>query len=53
MLLPVGIMGELELQLQFQLSHDTNRQQHTCVIPEAVNTVYMLLMMSENVARNM
>jgi hypothetical protein len=37
MLLPVGIMGELERQ--FQLSHDTNRQQQTCVIPEAVNTV--------------
>jgi hypothetical protein len=32
-LLPVGIMEELEL------SHDTNRQQRTCVIPEAVNTV--------------
>jgi len=37
MLLPVGIMGELELT--FQLSHDTSRQKHTCVIPEAVNTV--------------
>ena len=35
MLLPVGIMGELEIQP----SHDTNRQQHTYVIPEAVNTV--------------
>jgi len=36
MLLPVGIMVELEM---FQLSHDTSRQQHTCVIPDAVNTV--------------
>jgi hypothetical protein len=36
-LLPVGIMGVLELT--FQLSHDTNRQRHTCVIPEAVITV--------------
>jgi hypothetical protein len=49
MLLPVGIMGVLE----FQLSHDSNRQQHTYVTPEAVNTVYMLLMMSDNIARNM
>ena len=31
MLLPAGIMGTS--------SHDTNWQQHTCVIPEAVNTV--------------
>ena len=50
MSLPAGIMGMLELA--FQLSHDTNRQRHTCVIPEAVNTVQMLLMMSENIARN-
>jgi len=49
MLLPAGIMGELE----FQLSHNTNWQQHMCVIPEAANTVKMLLMMSENIARNM
>jgi hypothetical protein len=35
MLLPVGIMGQLE----FPLSDDTNRQQHMCVIPENANTV--------------
>jgi hypothetical protein len=44
-------MGELELHLQ--LSHNTCRQRNTCVKPEAVNTVYMLLMMSENIAQNM
>jgi len=37
MLLPAGIMGELELTLQH--SHDTSRRQHRSVIPEAVNTV--------------
>ena len=37
MSLPAGIMGEL--LLQFQLPHDTCRQRHTCVKPEAVNTV--------------
>jgi len=41
------------VETPFQLSHDTNRQQHTFVIPEPVNTVYMLLTMSENIARNM
>jgi hypothetical protein len=46
-LLPAGFMGELEL------SHKTGRQQLTCIIPEAVNTVYMLLMMSKSIARNM
>ena len=35
-LLSVGIVEVLEH------SHDTSRQQHTCVIPEAVNTVKML-----------
>jgi hypothetical protein len=29
------------------------RQRLTCIIPDAINTVYMLLMMSENIARNM
>jgi len=29
------------------------RQRHMRVIPEAVNTVKMLLMMSENIAQNM
>jgi hypothetical protein len=51
-LLPVGFKGELKIEY-FQLSLDTNRRQHACVIPEAVNTVQMLLMMSENIARNM
>jgi hypothetical protein len=37
MSLPAGIMGELEQH--FHLSHDTCRQRHTCVKPEAVNTV--------------
>jgi len=34
-------------------SLDISRQRHTCVIPEALHTVKMLLMMSENIARNM
>ena len=37
MLLPVGVMGVLELT--FQHSHGTDRLQRMCVIPEAVNTV--------------
>jgi hypothetical protein len=37
----------------FLLSPDISRQQHTSIIHEAVNTVEMLLMMSENIARNM
>jgi hypothetical protein len=45
-LLPTGFMGELEL------SHENARQQLMCIIPEAVNTVSMLLMMSESIARN-
>jgi len=50
----VGVIGELELTNgQFQLTHDTNRPRHTWIIPEAENAVYMLLMMSENIARNM
>ena len=55
-LLPAGFLGELELGsnsptgTQFQLSHETGRQRLTCMIPEAVNTVQMLLMMSENIA---
>jgi hypothetical protein len=36
-LLPAGFMGELELT--FQLSHETARQQLMYIIPEAVNTV--------------
>ena len=31
--------GASKLYLQLQLFHDTNQQQHTCVIPEAINTV--------------
>ena len=48
-----GFMGELELTCQFQLSHETSRQRLTCITPETVNTVQMLLMMRENIARNM
>jgi hypothetical protein len=44
MSLPVDVMDELEL------IHDINRQQHASIIPEAVHTVYMLLMMRENIA---
>jgi hypothetical protein len=29
----------LSVKTELQLSHDTNRQQHKCVIPKAVNTV--------------
>ena len=53
-LLPAGFMGEMELTWsQFQLSHETGRQQLMRKIPDAVNTVKMLLMMSESIARNM
>ena len=38
---------------QFLLNHDSSRPRHTWIKPEAVITVKMLLMMSENVARNM
>jgi hypothetical protein len=51
--MPAGFMGELELTGQFPLSHETSRQRLKCIIPEAVNTVRMLLVMSENIARNM
>ena len=46
-LLSTGFMRE------FQLSHAICWQQLTCIIPEAVNTVQMLPMMSESIARNM
>jgi len=36
MLLSVGIMGELEMASQSQLSRDTSRQQHTCVLYQKV-----------------
>jgi hypothetical protein len=36
-----------------ELNLDISRQQHTWIIPEAVNAVKMLLMMSENIAQNM
>jgi hypothetical protein len=49
MWLLVGVMNEME----FQLIHEYTRQLHTRLIPEAVNTVVMLLMMSKNIARNM
>jgi hypothetical protein len=35
------------------LSHNSSRQRQTCVKPEAVITVKKLLMMSDNIARNM
>jgi len=47
MSLAVGIMEVL-----FQHSHDTSRQRHTGVIPEAVITVKMLPIVRENIARN-
>ena len=37
MLLPAGVMDEMELQ--FHLVHDIDRQQHRWTISEAVNTV--------------
>jgi hypothetical protein len=37
MLLPDGVMDEMELQFYF--IHDTSRQQHRRTLPEAVNTV--------------
>jgi hypothetical protein len=37
MSLSAGCMDELELQ--FQLIHDTSRQRHWLTLPEAVNTV--------------
>jgi hypothetical protein len=43
MSLPAGVMDELE----FQLIHDTSRQRHWCILPDAVNTV-VLLIMGEN-----
>ena len=45
--LPTGCRGD------FQLAPATSRQRHGCIIPEAANTVQMLLIMSENIARNM
>ena len=51
MWLPAGVMDELELL--FQLIQGSSRQSHMWIIPEAVNTAVMLLMMSESIARNM
>jgi hypothetical protein len=42
-----------DYELKFLLSHDSSRKRHTRVNPETVNRVKMLLMMSENIARNM
>ena len=50
-LLPAGIMDEMELQ--FHLIHDTSRQRFRWTISESVNTGQMLLMMDEDIARNM
>ena len=52
MLLPAGIMDEMELLEQFHLIHDTSQQQYQGTLPEAVNS-HMLLMMGEDIARNM
>jgi hypothetical protein len=41
------------MELTFHLVHDTNWQQYWWKISEAVNTVKVLLMMDENIARNM
>jgi len=38
---------------QFLLTHDSSRQRHTWIKPEAAITFKMLLMMSDNIARNM
>jgi hypothetical protein len=38
MSLPAGVMDELKLQMHFQLIHDTSRQRHWCILPDAVNT---------------
>ena len=45
--LPAGIGAELLFSL------DTSRQRHMRIIPEAVHTVQMLLMMRKYIARNM
>ena len=50
MLLTADVMDEMELA--FHLVHDTGRQQHRWTISEAVNS-QLLLMMGENIARNM
>jgi len=46
MSLPVGVMDE------FQLIHDISWQRNRCILPDAVNTV-VLLMTGENINRNM
>jgi hypothetical protein len=50
-LLAAGVMDEVELT--FHLIHDTSRQQYRWTISEAVNTVNVVLMMGEDIARNM
>jgi hypothetical protein len=47
------IFAHHQEHLNCRLSLDISRQRHTWIIPEAVNTVKMLLMMSENITRNM
>jgi len=40
------------LSRNFLLNHDSSRPRYACVIPEAVIRIKLLLMMSENIARN-
>jgi hypothetical protein len=50
--MPAGVMDELKLQLEFQLIRDTSRQLLGWILPDAVNTIALLLM-GEHIARNM
>jgi hypothetical protein len=43
----------LNMFREISLRHDSGRQRQTCVKPEAVITVYKLLMKSNNIAQNM
>jgi len=43
----------IETAKQFELIQDTSRQLLGWILPDTVNTVKLLLMMGENIARNM
>ena len=45
--------SRMSLSAAVMACHDSSRQRLTRIKPEAVNTVKMLLMMNENIARNM
>ena len=47
-----GFIHACRFQLLSWLSHDSSRQRHTWIKPEAVITVKMLLMMNDNMAWN-